>query len=53
MAHALVNYLEDKNLIIDFLDSRSQVMSNYVSNSNSRFSVWYKNLAHSDLTNRG
>ena len=53
MGHSLVNFLDDKNLIVDFLDSRSQVMVNYVNNSASRFSLWYKNLAHSDLTNRG
>ena len=53
MGHSLVNFLDDKNLIVDFLDSRSQVMVSYVNNSASRFSLWYKNLAHSDLTNRG
>ena len=53
MGHSLVNFLDDKNLIVDFLDSRSQVMFKYVNNSASRFSLWYKNLAHSDLTNRG
>ena len=39
MGHSLVNFLDDKNLIVDFLDSRSQVMVNYVNNSASHFSL--------------
>lgn len=53
MGHSLVNFIDEKEIIIDFLDSRSQTITNYIKNSNSHFSLWYKNLSHSDLTNRG
>ncbi|MCR5625365.1 MAG: HNH endonuclease [Lachnospiraceae bacterium] len=46
-------FVDDEEQIKTFVQSRSSTMYNYVQNSKSRFTLWYKNLTHSDLTNRG
>ena len=46
-------FIDDEAQIISFVQSRSASMSDYMQKSNSRFTLWHKNLMHSDLTNRG
>lgn len=46
-------YISNKNQIISFVQSRSLSMLEYIQNSSSYYTLWYKNLSHSDLTNRG
>lgn len=50
--NATIN-VKDKAQIELFVQSRSASMFNYVQKSKSNFSMWYKTLTHSDLTNRG
>ncbi|MEG2489133.1 HNH endonuclease signature motif containing protein [Anaerorhabdus sp.] len=46
-------YMDEKEKIDAFVQSRSTTMYEYMMQSNSQFTLWYKTLAHSDLTNRG
>jgi hypothetical protein len=46
-------FVEDKNQIESFVQSRSESMYEYMEKSPSKFTLWYKTLMHSDLTNRG
>lgn len=46
-------FTNDENQIESFVQSRSASMLEYMQKSPSRFTLWYKNLSHSDLTNRG
>lgn len=45
--------MDDKSQIEIFVQSRSQSMYEYIKDSASRFTLWYKTLTHSDLTGRG
>lgn len=54
MAHSSMMRIDDNDLIIEYLESRSETMTEYVKNNKNKiFSLWFKNLTHSDLTNRG
>ena len=45
--------MDEKEKIDAFVQSRSTTMYEYMMQSKSRFTLWYKTLSHSDLTNRG
>ncbi len=46
-------FIDNKEQIMSFVVSRSVSMAEYMQQSVSRFSLWYKTLSHSDITNRG
>lgn len=46
-------FIDDKEQVMSFVVSRSASMAEYMKNSSARFTLWYKTLAHSDITNRG
>ncbi len=46
-------FINDKEQVKSFVQSRSASAMEYINNSSSEFSLWYKTLTHSDLTNRG
>lgn len=47
-------FINDKSQIETFVGNRSQDMQKYIKeHSDSRFTMWYKRLTHSDLTTRG
>ena len=46
-------YMDEQDEISAFVQSRSVTMYEYMVKSKSQFTLWYKPLAHSDLTNRG
>lgn len=53
-ANSSLIFIEDKNIILEYLESRSASMSTYIrGNSASKFTLWSKNLTHSDLANSG
>lgn len=54
MSSSSITNLDDREIILNYIESRSYDMFEYVrSHPNTRFTLWYKNLTHSDLTNRG
>lgn len=49
-----IKFLNDREMILSYIESRSSDMFEYVrSHPQVKFTLWYKNLMHSDLTNRG
>lgn len=54
MPASSITFIDDRDLILNYIESRSQDMYEYVlSKPQTRFTLWYKNLTHSDLTTRG
>ncbi len=54
MPASTITFLDDRELILNYIESRSSDMYEYVlAHPQTRFTLWYKNLTHSDLTNRG
>jgi len=54
MPHSSMEHFDDRDSILIYLESRSLSMFNYVNDRpQTEFSLWFKNLTHSDLTNRG
>lgn len=52
--NSTIVHVDNQELILEYLESRSDSMVKYIKNhQKSTFSLWYKNLTHSDLTNRG
>lgn len=46
-------FIEDEQQIEAFIQSRSATMLEYMKKASSHFTLWYKTLTHSDITNRG
>ena len=54
MPSSSITFLDDREMILNYTESRSGDMFEYIqSHPQTRFTLWYKNLTHSDLTNRG
>lgn len=54
MPYSSIMSIENRELILDYLESRSYDMYNHIkTHPGTRYTLWYKNLTHSDLTNRG
>ncbi|MDE7300715.1 MAG: HNH endonuclease [Clostridia bacterium] len=54
MPYSSITFLDDREVILNYIESRSLDMFDYIqSHPDTKFTLWYKNLTHSDLTNRG
>lgn len=46
-------FLDDKNEILEYIEDKSLSMYEYIEKSDNKFSLWIKNICHSDLINKG